>query len=106
MPIYRHATLRRNLASIRRHGLLACKSRGRLRAVWLVAPGAASWALLHVCRRHQAVPADVVLLEVRLPRSWTRRAGRKRLWFTLRDVPAARIGRAIAFGELASADAV
>jgi hypothetical protein len=76
-------------------------SRGKLPAVWLGSPAACSWAAIHVARRHKARIEDVIVLEVTVPRSWLRRS-RKRLWYSLRDVPPSRIARhVIAFEELA-----
>ena len=54
--LLRHATLRRNLPSIDQRGLLCAKSLGRMKVVWLHAPGKTAWALLHTVR-----PGDVVL---------------------------------------------
>jgi hypothetical protein len=77
-------------------------SRGKLPAVWLGSPAACSWAAIHVSRRHKARIEDVIVLEVSVPRSWLRRS-RKRLRYSLRDIPATRISRhVIAFSELAS----
>jgi hypothetical protein len=42
----------------------------------------------------------VVTLEVEVPRSWLRR-NRKGLWYSTRDIPAARIRRLFGFVELA-----
>jgi hypothetical protein len=61
--IIRHATPARNVASIRRPGLLASRALGRLAAVWTHTPNRTAWAVLHVAKRH-AARAESVLLEV------------------------------------------
>ena len=45
--LLRHATLRKYLPGIERRGLLCRKSLGKLKVVWLHAPGKTPWALLH-----------------------------------------------------------
>jgi hypothetical protein len=50
--LLRHATLARNLNNILRNGLLAAKSRGKLRAVWAVGCHLTHWAIAHVVLRH------------------------------------------------------
>jgi hypothetical protein len=98
--LLRHATPRRNLASIGLQGLLTSKSQGRLKAVWLHAPSKTAWAMLHVVKRHGGRVEDVVVIELDVPRRWLRRS-RKRLWNTRRDVPPARFLRVIDFAEIA-----
>jgi hypothetical protein len=44
-------------------------------------------------------------LEVEVPRRWLRRSARKRLWCSLRDIPAERIRRVFTFQEMAGASA-
>jgi hypothetical protein len=63
----RHATPSRNLASIRKRGLLTSKSQGKLPVVWLHAPGKTSWALLHVVKRHGERVEDVRRIRGRRP---------------------------------------
>jgi hypothetical protein len=96
MLLLRHATPRKNLASIRRAGLLCSRSRGPRPVVWLHAPGRTAWAVLHTVRRHGGRAEAVVVLEVAIPRGWLRRA-RKGLWQCARDVPPARLLRVIDF---------
>ena len=103
--LLRHATPRRNLPGIKRAGLLTAKSQGRLPAVWFTCPSAASWAVLHVVRRHAGRVESVVILEVDVPRRWLRRSARKRLWYSLRDIGPDRIKRVFTFGEMAGASA-
>ena len=88
--LLRHATLRRNLASIMRRGLLCSKSRGKMRVVWLHTPTASAWATVHTVERHGGRVEGVVILEVDVPRGWLRR-NRKRLWYSTQDVSSSRI---------------
>ncbi len=98
----RHATLARNLASILKGGLLCCKSKGRLKVVWLHSLNKSSWATLHTVKRHGGRVEQVVVLELNVPRRWLRRS-RKGLWYSVNDVPANRIRRVLAFAEVAGA---
>ena len=102
--ILRHATILRNLPGIQRDGLLCSKSQGRLPVVWLHSPAKSSWAVLHTVRRHGGRVEGVVIIEVDVPRAWLRR-NRRRLWYSLFDIPTDRIRRVIDFGELASSPA-
>jgi hypothetical protein len=92
----RHATPARNLASIRRRGLLTAKSMGRLPVVWLHAASRSSWAVLHTMKRHGC--KDVTVIEIRVPRSWLTRS-KGGLWCSNRDVPPGRIIQTIAVDE-------
>jgi hypothetical protein len=103
--LLRHATLRKNLASIGHFGLLGSKSKGRLKVVWLHSPTATPWAALHTVKRHGGRVEGVVILEVEVPRAWLRR-NRRRLWYSVEDVPPGRIKRVIDFGELAASPVV
>ncbi len=78
--LIRHATPRRNLRSILLSGLLPGMARGKLKAVWLHAPGRTSWAIQHVAERHHVPEDDVIILEVRVPRSQLRR-NRRGVWY-------------------------
>jgi hypothetical protein len=98
-----HATPARNLTSILRSGLLTSYSKGKLPAVWLVAPSRSSWGVLHVIKRHRGRVETTVVIEVDVPRSWLRRSSRRRVWNTLRDIPSERIVRVLSFSELAGA---
>ena len=84
----RHASPARNLASIRKHGLLTAKSQGKLPIVWLHTSSRSAWAVLHTRKRHGC--KDVVVFEVSLPRSWLMRS-RAGLWYSDRDVPPERL---------------
>src|SRR4051812_35763295 len=100
-----HATLVRNLPSIQRAGLLCSKSQGRLPVVWLCAPSASTWAVLHTVRRHGGTVEGVVLIEVDVPRSWLRRSPRRNLWYCPRDIRPGRLGPIHGFAQLAGARA-
>lgn len=83
-----HATPRRNLASIRRRGLLTAKSKGRLPVVWLHSASKREWATHHTMKRHRT--REVALIGVSVSRQTLRRAGRS-LWYSTVDVPPGRI---------------
>lgn len=89
----RHATPFRNLASIRKRGLLTAKSKDRLPVVWLHAASRSPWAVLHTMRRHSCTAVTVIELSV--PRSWLTRS-KAGLWYSTRDVPPGRIKQTIA----------
>ena len=76
----RHATLKSNLESIMREGLLPSKSRGKRQAVWLHTASRTPWAILHMQSKWASALEDVVILTVEIPRSWLTRhqAG---LWY-------------------------
>src|SRR5205814_3585964 len=93
---------RRNLSGILRTSLLCSKSKGRLKVVWLHAASKSSWAALHTVKRHGGRVEAVVILELSVPRRWLRR-NRRGLWYCVRDIPAERIRRVLAFGEVAGA---
>ena len=84
----RHATPSRNLASIRKRGLLTAKSKGRLPVVWLHAASRSAWAVLHTMKRHDS--KNVTVIEISVPRTWLTRS-KAGLWYTNRDVPPGRI---------------
>lgn len=100
--LLRHATPARNLPGILRRGLLRAKSRGRRKVVWLHAPAASGWALLHTVKRHGGRVEGVAIVEAEVPRAWLRR-NRRGLWFSVRDVPPERFRRVVTFAELAGA---
>src|ERR1051325_3851383 len=98
--LLRHATPVRNLASIRKGGLLTSKSQGKLPVVWLHAGGKTAWAAIHTVKRHGGRVENVVILEVNVPRRWLRRSKRG-LWYCRKDVPPERIHGLITFATLA-----
>jgi hypothetical protein len=97
--LLRHATPRRNLESIRRHGLLLSKSKTKRPAVWLHTPGKSGWAVLHTVGRHGGRADSIVILELHVPRSWLRRS-RRGLWWCPCDIPPERIEKLIVFAEM------
>lgn len=100
--ILRHATPTRNLSGIRRRGLLLRKSRTKRPVVWLHSAGRSAWAVLHVARRHRVAVEEVVVLEVRVPRSWLRRSPRRGLLVCGRDVPSWRIAGLVRLIDIAA----
>ena len=87
---YRHATLCRHLASILAEGLDPARARDAALLVWLHTPGRTPWAVLHVVRRHRVTLADVILLDVHVPRQWLQRAA-SGLWTCDRTIAPARL---------------
>ena len=86
--IYRHATLRRYLPHILTEGLDPACATGKHPLVWLHTPSRTPWAIAHTMRRHRVDVADIVLLDVQVPRRWLRRAWRG-LWTCNRLIPPA-----------------
>lgn len=97
-----HATPRRNVKSIRRRGLLASKSLGKLRAVWLHTASNMPWAVLHTAKRHRCPADDVIVIAVRVGRQLVRRGARRGLWYSTADVPADRLGGELTFNQIAN----
>lgn len=105
MRLY-HATTQQNLESIREHGLLVTKAdaTAKIKGVWLASASNRTWGTLHTIRKHKAQLDDVVVIEVKIPRTRLTRF-RKGLWFTTQDVPPAWLGAVIpgaTFGASAS----
>lgn len=97
--LLRHATPRKNLESIARHGLLCRKSQGRLPVVWLHSPAKSAWATLHTVKRHGGRIEAVAVIEVSVPRRWLRKS-RRGLWYCTRDIAPFRFRRTVNFAEL------
>jgi hypothetical protein len=90
MATFYHATDVRNLKSIRARGLRVGMSRQKRKAVWFVGIGDFNWACKHAAERNGGALADVVVIQVDIPRDWVRHHGGG-LWYCDRNVPAARI---------------
>ena len=88
--VYRHATLRQHLASILAEGLDPARATATLPLVWLHTPERTPWAVLHVVRRHGVGLADVIVLDVQVPRPWLQHAERG-LWTCDRVIAPARL---------------
>jgi hypothetical protein len=93
MKLY-HTTTRDRLSSIREQGLrVACADRAaKIQATWMHTVSQTRWAILHTMRKHGATLAEVVVVEVTVPR---RRLTRFRtgIWYRRQDVPAAWLGQ-------------
>ena len=70
---YRHATLRQHLPSILAAGLDPSRATDTPACVWLHTPGQTPGAVLHVVERYDVPLADVILLDVQVPRRWLQR---------------------------------
>ena len=80
MQLY-HATLKRNLDSIQKHGIHPSFSKGAEKGIWLHTRSKTEWAILHTQRRHKCTLDDIAVLMVQIPRSkLTRR--RRGIWTT------------------------
>ena len=90
MIVY-HATHRRNVPGILKHGLLVSLHQLKTPAVWVYARGDHSWAIVHMLTRHGAGVEDVVILSLRVPDSWLVHSHRPRLFAVKRDIPPHRI---------------
>lgn len=88
--VYRHATLRQHLPSILAEGLDPDRATTTPLLLWLHTPERTPWAVLHVVRRHGVGLADVILLDVQVPRHWLQRAERG-LWTCDRVIAPARL---------------
>ena len=105
MKLY-HATTRQNLDSILRDGLRVAKAdpAAKIKGCWMATASNRPWGVLHTIQKHKAQLADVVVIEVTIPRNRLNRF-RTGLWFTTQDVPAAWLGTVLegtTFGASAS----
>ena len=80
MKLY-HATPKANLESIQSEGLDSNRSHGKEKVIWLHTASRREWAILHTTQRHKCDVADVIIIEVEIPRSKLRRRWRG-LWTT------------------------
>jgi hypothetical protein len=78
-------TLKRNLPSIDKHGLLCSKSKGKMPVVWLHSASRSAWAMTHTVVRHGGRIENVVIIEVSVPRRWLRKS-KAGLWYCVEDV--------------------
>ena len=88
--VYRHATLTHHLPSILGAGLDPARALDAPPCVWLHTPGRTPWAVLHVVERHGVALADVILLDVQVPKQWLQRVERG-LWTCDRVIAPARL---------------
>lgn len=97
----RHATPARNLPSILRRGVLASKSLGSTKSVWLCSPGLLWWAVLHTARRKRCDPDSVAVVEIEIPRSWLKRGKGKGKYHTGGlDIPPAKIVSVVTLAQM------
>src|SRR5712691_10558566 len=87
---YRHATLRQYLPAILAEGLDPQRATGTQPLVWLHTPSRTPWAMTHTMRRHRVDVAEIVILDVQVPRRWLRRAWCG-LWTCNRVIPTERL---------------
>lgn len=90
--VYKYHVTRANLwYPIGVHGLRVDYSEGAIGAIWLVSKHKLAWAVEHVCKRHNVRPQDVIVIRVRVRRSWLRRNKVKGAWYCVRDILPCRI---------------
>lgn len=87
-----HHTLATNLEAIRKQGLLARKSRGKRKAVWVHTSALMGWACQHMLARRIGGVHKLVCLTVDVPKSWLIRHG-KGVYYCMQDIPVERIVR-------------
>lgn len=86
--IVQHATLKRNLRSIRRDGILTAYALGRRPAVWFHSGEREAWAFGHTVLRHGGRIQDVVAILVDVPDGLLKRHGAADgVWYCMEDVP-------------------
>lgn len=92
-----HTTLRQNLPSILKRGILGSYSKGKMPVVWVHDQAQQSWAFLHVVRRHGGRVEDVVSLCVDVSDDTIRRSAAAGLYYTTEDIPAIAIIGVVGF---------
>ena len=86
-----HVTTTQSLPAIMRDGLLPSKSRRKTEAVWLAPPSRLPWALRHAYANGAQDPSQIVVIPVRIPRSWLKRF-KGHLWMCFEVIPPERFG--------------
>ncbi len=98
----RHATPRNNVPSINQMGLLTRFATGKMPAIWFHTASLTPWSILHTSTRKGCQAEHVTVLELNVPRSWLRKAGKSGLWYAKRDIPASCIVRVVPLEETAA----
>lgn len=62
-----HVTPTENVDRIRREGVDPAMSRGKRRWAWYVEPERLTWAIAHVCLKHNTTPAKLAVFYVDVP---------------------------------------
>lgn len=60
-----HVTLRSNLPSIRREGIVPQKALGRIQAVWIASEGLVPWVIQHLASQRGWKPSDMCWIRLR-----------------------------------------
>lgn len=104
MKLY-HATTRERAESIMSAGFLMSKAdpAAKIKGCWFASKSNRAWGVLHTIRKHKAQLADVVVIEVSIPKSQLTRF-RTGLYVVKADVAASRI-RGIVEGSTFGASA-
>lgn len=83
-----HATMIKNLASIKKRGLLPGKAVRNRKAVWLASESEEQWAVKHCVQNRACSPDEVCIIRVEVPVSWIR-GFRYGLWYCGHVIPPA-----------------
>lgn len=86
-----HVTSKHHFLPVNLLGLLSEFSEGKRKAVWLVSKRAVSWAVEHTCREKGLNPEDLIIVRVRVRRSWLRKNKVDGVWYCNRDILPCRI---------------
>lgn len=82
-----HTTLKRNLDSIRKHGLNPEFALNRKNPrIWIVTRSKRLWSILHVQKRHEVTLDEIAVITVSIPRSKLKRRWRG-IWTTDSVIP-------------------
>lgn len=95
-----HATVATNVASILKWGILAQRSKGAMKTIWVSTAAKAHRAMAHAQSRQRTSFKEVVLIEIEFRKRNLRAGGKIGLYHTGgRDVPAADIRRVFKMWE-------
>ena len=84
MRLY-HATLKSNLESIHENGIKPSFSKGKEACIWLHTRSRNEWAKLHTAKRYAVPIAEIVIIDVDIPRSRLTRRWRG-IWTTTETI--------------------
>jgi len=95
-----HVTPMNNWMSIGLQGLLPDLSTGARSAVWLVSRHKIEWAARHVSEKTGLPVDELIVVRVRVRRSWLRRNKVRGAWYCCHKVSVGRIERICAYRGL------
>jgi len=86
-----HVTTKNLWFPVASQGLQTMYSNGSIPSVWLVSRHALRWAISHTCKRHNCKPHHLIVVRVRVRRSWLRKNKVSGAWYCVVDIPPSRI---------------